>query len=107
MPKRLIFWLLSLVVVALVIPERARADDTAESESDSSAGAVVRSLAFQLERARGAVQPSLSLRYSSRDKALHAGGIGWSLNLAAIEIRNLDGPPRFRFDVPAPGAATP
>ncbi len=107
MPKRLSFWLFSLVVGALVIPELARADDDRELDSDSSAGAVVRSVAFQLERARVAVQPTLSLRYSSRDKALHAGGIGWSLNLPAIQIRNLDGPPRFRFDVPAFGAASP
>ena len=98
--------LFSLVMAAL-FPQSALADDDVALESDSPAGAATRTVTFQLERARGAAQPSLSLRYSSRDKALHAGGIGWSLDLPAIEIRNIDGPPRFRFDLPAFGSATP
>ncbi len=63
---------------------------------ETLSGAVTSTVAFALERARGDVQPTLALRYSSRNRALHAGGVGWVLSLPKIEIQNLDGPPRYR-----------
>lgn len=80
-------------------PESDPTANAAEPGSvDALSGAVTTSFNFALERARGDVQPSLTLRYSSRDRVSHEGGVGWRLDIPTIEIRNLDGAPRYRFN---------
>ena len=57
-------------------------------------GAFHASIAFALPVARGAVQPGLSLNYSS-SSSYGVGGYGWGLNLPAIERQTLWGPPTY------------
>jgi len=54
--------------------------------------------------ARGKVQPTLRLTYSSADGQREAG-IGWGLNIASIERLNVSGGPKFN-DPPTGGAVT-
>jgi RHS repeat-associated protein len=69
---------------------------------DPSTGALHASLPFELPRARGGVQPTLALKYSSSG-GYGVGGSGWGLDLPSIERHNLSGPPQYGND-PFPGA---
>ncbi len=69
---------------------------------DPSTGAFTASIPFTLPTARGAVQPSLALSYSS-STGHNVGGIGWSLNLPAIERHDPSGLPQYND----PDAGTP
>jgi RHS repeat-associated protein len=60
---------------------------------------------FRLETARGRVQPTLGLTYSSSDGQREAG-IGWGLNIASIERHNDAGGPQYKNDPPTGGAVT-
>jgi Salmonella virulence plasmid 65kDa B protein len=66
----------------------------ATADVEPSTGVLHASIAFDLATARGAVQPSLSLAYSSVS-GWGAGGYGWHLNVPSIEIHNLSGPPTY------------
>jgi RHS repeat-associated protein len=68
---------------------------------DPSTGAFSAAVPFLLPQARGAVQPTLALVYSSSG-GQGAGGLGWSLNLPAIERHNPSGLPQYND--PARGA---
>ena len=63
---------------------------------DPSTGALSASVPFLLPAARGAVQPSLALVFSS-SAGRGVGGEGWSLNLPSIERHNPSGLPQY-FD---------
>lgn len=69
-----------------------------------STGAATASFDFQLETARGQAQPKLGLQYSSSGGVGFAG-LGWTLNLPAIERRGASGMPQFDSDVL--GASSP
>jgi hypothetical protein len=69
---------------------------------DPSTGAFGTSIPFALPTARGSVQPTLSLDYSSSGPR-GEGGIGWSLSLPSIERHNSSGAPQYTND-PAQGA---
>ena len=70
---------------------------------DPSTGAAHSSVAFRLETARGGVQPALSLSYSSAAGQREAG-VGWGLDIGAIERMNQAGVPTGSLD-PANGKA--
>jgi RHS repeat-associated protein len=74
--------------------------------ADPSTGAAHAFLPFDLPTARGHAQPSLTLNYDS-SAGPGAGGVGWSLNLPAIERRNSSGFPRFIDGAPGPPGADP
>ena len=57
----------------------AAAGSLASGSVDPSTGAFTASIPFVLPQARGAVQPSLALTYSSSG-VTGVGGVGWSLN---------------------------
>ncbi len=66
-------------------------------------GAMTYEVPFQLPPARGAAQPGLSLHYTSGGGVGEAG-VGWSLDLPAIERAPLAGAPKYRdpaSDTPA------
>jgi len=74
------------------------------ASADPSTGIAHSSYSFRLETARGRVQPSLGLTYSSADGQREAG-IGWGLNIASIERHNVSGGPTYN-DPPTGGAVT-
>ena len=89
----------------LGIPEAgpvAASGALATGSVDPSTGAFTASIPFVLPQARGAVQPSLALVYSSSAGIGGVGGTGWSLNTPSIERHNLYGAPQYWND-PAPG----
>lgn len=61
---------------------------------DPVSGVLRYSYAFELPRARGRVQPALTLAYSSASRDREAG-YGWGLALPTIERRPMSGNPRF------------
>jgi RHS repeat-associated protein len=67
---------------------------------DLATGVAHSSVPFQLPAARGKVQPGLSLKYSSMSGQGEAG-IGWRLDVPAIERHNDAGPPLYQD--PNPG----
>jgi len=69
---------------------------------DTATGAFQTSIPFILPIARGAVQPTLSLDYSSSGPR-GVGGLGWSLSVPSIERHNPSGAPNYAND-PAVGA---
>ena len=64
---------------------------------DPATGAFTATIPFALPAARGDVQPSLALVYSS-SAPVGVGGLGWSLNLPTIERHNLSGLPQYAND---------
>ena len=74
--------------------------------ADPTTGAARASLSFELPRARGDAQPSLSLSYSS-SAGMGLAGMGFSLNIPSIERRNSSGFPRFIDGTPGPPSSTP
>jgi len=72
------------------------------ASADPSTGIAHSTFSFHLETARGKVQPTLRLTYSSTDGQREAG-IGWGLNIASIERLNASGGPKFND--PPPGEA--
>jgi RHS repeat-associated protein len=73
--------------------------------ADASTGIAHSSVAFRLETARGRVQPTLGLSYSSSDGQREAG-IGWGLNIASIERHNDAGGPQYKNDPRTGGAVS-
>jgi hypothetical protein len=73
------------------------------TSADPSTGTARSAYPFRLEGARGAVQPTLGLTYSSSDGQREAG-VGWGIDLPAIERRNPSGGPAYVNDPPAGGA---
>jgi hypothetical protein len=69
---------------------------------EPATGVAHASIPFRLETARGKVQPTLSLQYSSAS-GQREGGIGWSLPLPSIERHNDSGHPFYQD--PSPGNA--
>jgi RHS repeat-associated protein len=115
-PGRLLALVLALA--ALLLPPWAAADPTGVSDPaatgvpaaagyfgdamahgapDGKTGAFTYTYSFALPSARGQVQPSLSLIYSSMARTREAG-YGWGLDLPAIERRPMSGNPRFEND---------
>jgi Salmonella virulence plasmid 65kDa B protein len=66
---------------------------------EPSTGVAHASIPFRLETARGKVQPSLSLQYSSAS-GQREGGLGWSLALPSIERHNDSGHPLYQDPAP-------
>jgi hypothetical protein len=96
--------LVALASIGLISPHFAFADETlppagvhAVSGGTASVaqGAASSSLVFELPPARGGVQPSLVLSYSSRDTAPREAGAGFSLALPAITRAPLSGAPSY------------
>ena|SRR5215470_1652334 len=73
---------------------QASANMLALASADPSSGTIRSSLPVTLNKARGSVQPSLGLYYSSVNGNREAG-VGWGLELPSIERRNLSGPPGY------------
>ncbi len=65
----------------------------AAASVDPQTGVFHASIPFELPTARGAIQPTLSLNYSSVG-GVGEGGLGWSLSLPSIERHNPSGLPR-------------
>jgi hypothetical protein len=61
---------------------------------DAATGVLRTAIPFQLPTARGPIQPSLALSYSSGMANLEAG-TGWGLSLPGIERHPLSGPPLY------------
>ena len=78
------------------------ASSLAVASVDPSTGVLHTSIAFDLPKARGGVQPQLALTYSS-SAPFGVGGRGWSLGIPSVERHNPSGPPQFND--PAPGQA--
>jgi RHS repeat-associated protein len=62
--------------------------------ADPVTGAARTSVSFDLPKARGGAQPSLSLSYNSAT-GMGMGGMGWTLDLPSIERRNSSSFPTF------------
>ena len=78
------------------------ASSLAVASVNPSTGVLHTSIAFDLPKARGGVQPQLALTYSS-SAPFGVGGRGWSLGIPSVERHNPSGPPQFND--PAPGQA--
>ena len=67
----------------------------ARANVDPATGTLHASIPFELPHARGGIQPTLSLDYSSAG-GYGVGGHGWSLSLPAIERHNRSGLPLYK-----------
>ncbi len=76
-------------------------ESAGNASADSLSGAMVYSYPFHLPVARGSVQPSLGLTYSSASRDGDAG-FGWSLGLPVIERQQLSGWPKFNAEGKGP-----
>ena len=70
------------------------AEGSAKASVDPATGILRTAIPFQLPAARGQLQPSLGLSYSSGLANLEAG-TGWGLGLPSIERHPLSGPPLY------------
>ena len=87
-------------------PSPAAGSSDALISADPSTGVATSSLTFELPRARGDAQPSLSLSYHS-NAGVGAAGVGWSLNVPSIERKNDSGFPHFVDGTPGKPSSNP
>jgi YD repeat-containing protein len=80
---------------SLALPAASPDSGEALATTDLSTGAAHAHFTFDLPPARGEVQPSLGLTYSS-DRSTGLAGVGWTLDLPSITRKGVAGIPRFQ-----------